>query len=107
MKWTDQFGRKLWGKITPLSVLAAGGQILSAAPNRIGLIFSAADGGAYSISTEGNAAFGVGFTIEPTSGIIDLYDVFVGDLPGKQFFGTSKAGTVLAGVIEVYLADQA
>jgi hypothetical protein len=106
MKWADQWGRKLWGKITPLSITAAGGEILGAAPNRVGLIFSAADGGAYSISTDGNAAFGVGFTIEPTSGIIDLYDVFTGDLPGKQFFAISKSGTVLAGVVEVYLADQ-
>lgn len=107
MIWADQTGRRLWGKITPLTILAAGGQVLSVAPNRVGLIFSAADGGAYSIGTDGVTAFGVGFTIEPTSGIIDFYDLFVGDLPGKAFFATSKAGTVLAGVIEVYLADEA
>jgi hypothetical protein len=94
--------RRLWGKITPLSITAAGSEVLGASPKRVGLIFSAADGGAYSISTDGAAAFGLGFTIEPTSGIIDFYDVFTGDLPGKAFFATSKAGTVQAGVVEVY-----
>lgn len=105
MRWTDQTGRRLWGKITPLSITAAGGEVLGVSPKRIGIIWSAADGGAYSIGTDGTTAFGVGFTIEPTSGIIDFYDIFTGDLPGKAWFATSKAGTVFAGVVEVYALD--
>ena len=93
--------RKATGRITPITITAAGSEVLSVSPKRSGVIFSPSDGGAYSITTDGIAAFGIGYVIETTGGITDIYREFAGDLPSKAFFATSKAGTITAAVIEI------
>jgi hypothetical protein len=89
--------------LTLCQVALAGGQILEANPDRIGLIFGQASTASARIAPAPSVSTTAGLLITTTSNPLEVYNSLSGNLTQVAWFGMAIGGPCVIPVIEVIL----